>query len=116
SQGLGGGEARANVRNDLIHGTVLGQRVVATADFGATWHITDKWSFLDSFHFSNFHNPIEFDSSECSFFSANLLTGARIFTPVAAVPLNCVSPADGVAGDPHTSPPPPPAPTPTPTP
>jgi len=103
TQAFDGRESRTNLRNDLIHGTVLGQRVVATADFGATWHITDKWSFLDSFHFSNFHNPIEFDSSECSFFSANLLTGARIFTPVATVPLNCASPADGVAGTPTHS-------------
>jgi len=100
TQAFDGRESRTNLRNDLINGTVSGQRVAATSDFGATWHITDKWSFLNSFHYSNFHNPIEFNSSECSFFSANLLTRANIFTPTATVPLNCVSPADGVAGTP----------------
>jgi|SRR5579871_3341631 hypothetical protein len=103
TQSFDGREARTNLRNDLFSGNVSGRRVMATADFGATWHITDRWSFLDSFHFSNFHYPMEFDSSECSFFSANLLTSARIFTPLSAVPLTCSGPADGVAGTPTHS-------------
>jgi hypothetical protein len=100
TQGFDGRESRTNLRNDLTRGSVMGRRVVATADFGATWHITDRWSFLDSFHFSNFHYPMEFDSSECSFFSANLLTSARIFTPLSTVPLTCTGPVDGTAGTP----------------
>jgi hypothetical protein len=36
-------------------------------DFGATWHITDKLSFNETFHYSNWHNPAEFDLSSCSF-------------------------------------------------
>lgn len=95
-QNLFGREARTNLRNDLTTGSVSGRRVMATADFGATWHITDRLSFLDSFHFSNFHYPLEFDASDCSFFSANLLTPARVFTPGATMPLNCVAPSDGV--------------------
>jgi hypothetical protein len=103
TQSFDGRESRSNLRNDLINGNVSGRRVVGTADFGATWHITDRWSFLDSFHFSNFHYPMEFDSSECSFFSPNLLTSAHIFTPLSTVPLNCTEPVDGAAGTPAHS-------------
>jgi hypothetical protein len=99
-QSFAGREARTNLRNDTGTGSVNGRRVVATADFGATWHITNQLSFIDSFHFSNYHYPMEFDSSDCSFFSPNLLTGARFFTPLSTVPVNCVSPSDGTAGTP----------------
>jgi hypothetical protein len=95
-ENLFGREARANLRNALTTGSVPGRRVMATSDFGVTWHITDEWSFLDSFHFSNFHNPMEFDSSACSFFSANLLTPARVFTPGSPTPITCAAPIDGV--------------------
>jgi hypothetical protein len=91
-----GREARTNLRNALTTGSVPGRRVMTTSDFGVTWHITDQLSFLDSFHFSNFHNPMEFDSSTCSFFSANLLTPARVFTPGSPVPITCAAPSDGV--------------------
>ena len=47
-----------------IRGRYLGRRVAAVADFGATWHITDKLSFNDTFHYSNWHNPAEFDRFE----------------------------------------------------
>src|SRR5215475_4465195 len=103
TQAFDGREARSNLRNDLINGNVFGRRVVATGDFGATLHITDKWSFLDSLHFSNWHYPMEFDNTECSFFSANLLASARVFTPLSTVPLTCTGPADGIAGTPTHS-------------
>src|SRR5215472_12084737 len=86
-----------------------GRRVVATSDFGVTWHITDSFSFLDSFHFANFHNPTGFNSGLCAFFSPGLLTPANIFTPAGTVSLNCVAPADGVAGTPVHAPPPQPS-------
>jgi hypothetical protein len=100
-----GREARTNLRNRLTAGFVPGQHVIATSDFGLTWLITNSLSFLDSFHFSNFHNPMEFDSSACTFFSANLLTPARVFTPGSPVPVTCTAPSDGVhatAGSPIT--------------
>ena len=100
AQILAGREARTNLRNDATTGSVFGRRVLASSDFGATWHITERWSFIDSFHFSNFHYPMEFDSADCSFFSPNLLTGAQIYTPLSTVPLNCVGPSDGTAGTP----------------
>ena len=99
-----GRESRTNLRNGSTTGPVFGRRVAATAEFGATWHITDKLSFLDSFHYSNWHNPAEFDASSCSFFSANLLTPSNIFSPVFPVPLTCAPPAGSPAGTPvHTT-------------
>ncbi len=68
-ESLTGREARTNLYNQTNSGPVFGRHVAATADFGATWHITEKLSFVDSFHFSNWHNPAEFDDSSCSFFS-----------------------------------------------
>ncbi len=95
--------SRTNARNDAFTGPVHGRRVAATADFGATWHITNRLSFLDSFHYGNWHNPVGFLSSECSFFSPNLLTPANVFSTTAAVPLSCTAPSDGVAGTPAHS-------------
>jgi hypothetical protein len=98
------GQARGNVRNDQLSGPIEGRRVAATADFGATWHITPKLNFVNSFHFENWHNPAQFLSSECTFFSANMLTPANVFTPTATVPVACTAPSDGVAGLPvHSS-------------
>ena len=100
NQGWTGRESRTGLRNDSFLGTAFGRRVIATADFGATWHITDHLSFLDSFHFSNFHYPMALNSSDCAFFSPNLLTPANVFTPLSTVPVNCAAPAGGVAGTP----------------
>jgi hypothetical protein len=100
NQSFSGRESRTNLRNDLITGPKQGRRVAATADFGATWHITAKLNFIDSFHFANWRAPAQFLSSECSFFSANLLTPANVFAPTATLPTACSIPGDGVAGTP----------------
>lgn len=100
NESLFGREPRTNLRNQSTTGPVAGRRVAAGADFGATWHITDKLSFLDSFHFSNWHNPVAFDSGSCSFFSPNLTTHANVFTSVGTLPLTCAAPSDGIAGQP----------------
>lgn len=96
-----GREQRTNARNELTDGPVFGQRVDGTADFGATWNVTDKLTVLDSFRFANFHNPVTFDSNICEFFSPNLLTPANVFAPGPGIaPIACASPPDGVAGKP----------------
>ena len=100
---LNGRTSRSNLRNDSFTGPVLGRRVAATADFGATWHIVGNLSFLDSFHFANWHNPVQFLSSECTFFSPNLLTPANVFSTTATLPLACAAPSDGLAGTPMHS-------------
>lgn len=100
NQALAGRESRTNLRNDSLTGNIHGRRVAATADFGATWHITDKLSFLDSYHYSNWHDPAGFASAECSFFSANLLTNALAFAPTATPPATCAAPAGVATGTP----------------
>ena len=101
-ESLTGREARTNLSNQANSGPVFGRHVSANADFGATWHITDRLSFVDSFYFSNWHNPAQFDNSSCSFFSPNLVTAPNFFTPSGSLPLSipCVPPANGVAGTP----------------
>ena len=97
-QTIYGRTAKSNQSNQLNTGPVQGRRVAAVADFGATWHITDKLSFNDTFHYSNWHDPVQFAASSCSFFSPNLNTAANFFTPTAPVPLTCAPPAGVVAG------------------
>jgi hypothetical protein len=99
---LTGREARTNLYDQTNSGPAFGRHVAATADFGATWHITDKLSFVDSFHFSNWHNPMEFDNSGCSYFSPGLLTAPNAFTAPAALPLSvaCTPPANANPGTP----------------
>lgn len=95
---LFGRESRTNLRNQTTTGPVSGRRVATTADFGATLHITETLSFMDSFHYSNWHNPVTFNASTCSFFSGGLTTVANVFTPTASVPLDCASPTSALAG------------------
>lgn len=105
-ESLTGREARTNLYNQNNSGPVFGRHVAANADFGATWRITDRLSFIDSFHFSNFHNPAEFDNSSCSFFTPSLLAAPNVFTSTATIPIAnpCTVPANGVAGTPvHTA-------------
>jgi hypothetical protein len=78
--------AKSNLRNEFSTGPVPGKHVAASADFGATWHITEKLSFNETFHYSNWHNPVGFDNSTCTFFSPDLNTAAHFFTPGAPVP------------------------------
>jgi hypothetical protein len=92
--------SRTNIRNDTFIGPITGERVAAAADFGATWHLTAKLNFIDSFHFLNWHNPVQFLSSECAFFSPNLLTPANVFPTTVALPLTCTPPAGANAGTP----------------
>ena len=100
NQTLFGRESRTNLRNQTNTGPVFGRRVAAAADFAATWQITNKLSLLDTFHYSNWHNPVAFDVSSCSFFSPNLNTAAFFFTPSAPVPLTCVPPAGAAPATP----------------
>ena len=98
-----GRESRTAARNQMLGGSAFGERVNATADLGATVRLTDRLNFIDSFHFGDFHNPMEFDSSTCLFFSPSLLTPANVFTPLPSVNYPCTAPADGHAGKPAHS-------------
>lgn len=98
-----GRESRTNLRNNNVFGPAFGHHVSATVDFGATWHVTDKFRVLDTFTFSSFHNPAQFDSSNCQFFSPSLLTAPNVFNPAAAPAITCSLPAGGVTGTPAHS-------------
>jgi hypothetical protein len=99
-ESLTGREARTNLYSQTNSGPVFGRHVAATVDFGATWRITDRLAFVDSFHFANWHNPAELDNSSCSFFTPDLVTAPNLFTPAGTLPLSipCAPPANGVAG------------------
>ncbi len=99
-ESLTGREARTNLLDQNNSGPIFGRHISANADFGATWHINDHLSFIDSFHYSNWHNPAQFDQSSCSFFSPSLLAAPNVFTPGGGVSTPCVAPANGVAGTP----------------
>ncbi len=80
------------------------RHVAATVDFGATWHVTDRFRVSDTFTFSSFRNPGQFDSSSCQFFSPDLATAANVFTPGFTPPVTCPVPGDAVPGTPaHSS-------------
>jgi hypothetical protein len=97
-------ESKSNTRGETITGPVFGERVAATADFGATWHMTHKLSFIDSFHFSTFHNPVEFDASTCASFGPDLLTPPTVLSPAPALPFSCTAPPGALAGTPAHNP------------
>jgi hypothetical protein len=105
-ESLAGREARTNLADQTNTGPVFGRHVAATADFGVSWNISDKLTFVDSFHFSNWHNPAEFDDSSCSYFSSNLITSPNSFAFPGTLPLSvpCIPPANSPAGTPvHSS-------------
>ena len=95
-----GRDSRAALSNGLLVGPILGRRVSDTGDFGVTWHITDRLSFLDSFHFSTFHDPAGFTGTTCSFFSPDMVTPAQFFATSVALPFNCPLPPGATAGTP----------------
>ena len=97
-EGYNGLTSKSNLRDSTTNGNIFGQRVAASADAGVTWHITDRFSFLDSFHYSNFHDPMEFNSGNCSFFAPNLLTTPHFFNPTFQLPITCAPPSGSVNG------------------
>ncbi|HKV26311.1 MAG TPA: hypothetical protein VJN93_17070 [Candidatus Acidoferrum sp.] len=98
NQTVSGRESRTNLAYQTNTGPAFGRRIAAVGDFGATWHITNKLSFNETFHYSNWRAPAEFDLSSCSFFSANLVTTPNFFAPGSSVPLTCAPPLGAVAG------------------
>jgi hypothetical protein len=104
SEAFNGLATRTSLRDRNLTGPASGRRVNASADFGATWHVTNKFSILDSFHFGNYHNPSVWDFSFCNFFAGSMAVGPTVFSPTSTVPLNCTTPTGFVAGTPvHTT-------------
>lgn len=99
-QNFDGRESRTNLANFLETGPSQGRHVATFADLGVTWHATDAVSIVDSFRYSSWQQPAQFEGSQCSFFSSNLLTAPNLFSSTATPPVACLPPASGVPGTP----------------
>jgi hypothetical protein len=83
-------------------GPISGRHVTTYTDFGATWQITSDFSLVDSFHYGNWHDPAQYTSSQCSFFSNSLIIPPNFFTSTATLPIStCTPPANAVPGTPN---------------
>jgi hypothetical protein len=102
-QMFNGRESRTNLSNLTDTAPISGRHVEPTGDFGATWYVTPQFRVLDTFNFSSFRDPATWVSSTCEFFSTSMLTAPNLFTPAFTLPVDCVSPPDGVAGTPAHS-------------
>ncbi len=98
-----GRSARTNLLDRTTTAPITGEHISDSADLGTTWHITDKFSIIDDFHFSNFHDPATGIYSLCQFFGTNLIATPNVFTPTSPI-ANCSVPAGAIAGTPtHSS-------------
>lgn len=85
-------------------GPISGRHVTTYTDLGATWQITRDFSLVDSFHYGNWHDPAQYVSTQCSFFSNSLIILPNVFAPTAPLPTNsCATPANLPLGTPHHS-------------
>jgi hypothetical protein len=92
-QNFTGLESRTSAANDTTSGPIFGRHVAAYADLGATWYINNHFSVLDSFHFENFRDPMQFSSSVCTFFAGALNIPITAFATTATTPTTCTPPA-----------------------
>ena len=101
-QAFNGVVSRNFTSNYADFGPISGRHVTTYTDFGATWQITRDFSLVDSFHYGNWHDPAQYTSSQCSFFSNSLIIPANFFTSTAALPIStCTPPANAVPGTPN---------------
>jgi hypothetical protein len=86
-------------------GPIQGRHVASYGDLGATWQITHDFSLVDSFHYGNWNEPAQYSSTQCSFFSTDLVTQPKVFPSTATLPSNSCTPPPGLsAGIPSHSP------------
>jgi len=101
TQGFVGLETRSFVSNFAQSGPTQGRHVTSYADLGATWRITPMISLVDEFHYGNWREPGQWNSTECSFFSNNsLILAPTSFLSTASLPANCPQPANAISGTP----------------
>ena len=95
-QNFVGLSSRSFLSNFAETGPISGRHVASFGDFGVTWQVNDRFSIVDSFHYSSWKEPAQFAASDCSYFSSSLIIPANIFTPASAVPVTCTPPATGI--------------------
>ncbi|HYM77937.1 MAG TPA: hypothetical protein VE377_18325 [Candidatus Dormibacteraeota bacterium] len=77
---------RTRERDGQISGPSSAKRIVGNADFGATIHVTEKLRFIDSFRFSNFRIPGQWNLTTTQLFAATLLSTPNVFNPATCPP------------------------------
>ncbi len=85
-------ESRSYLANYAETGPTQGRHVATFGDMGATWHITEALSLVDSFHYSSWKEPAQYEASQCSYFSNSLLVPPNLFNTTAPLPTSCVPP------------------------
>ncbi len=98
-ESLDGRSSRTNLSNRYSFGPISGERIVDSADLGATWHVTDRLDVSDAFYFQNFRAPATGSYDLCQYFDTSLLLTPAVFTPTNPL-LNCPVPAGATAGTP----------------
>lgn len=83
--------SRSRTRIQTTTGPTTARRVNANADFGLTWHITDKLNFVDSFRWTNFRIPGNWMELQSTLFAANAATVPNTFDPLTCpgAPATC---------------------------
>ena len=97
---LNGLVTRTNLVNRTETGPVVGQRVSVSADFGATWHVTNKFRVVDMFRFAHFRLPGQWAFTECSFYGTSLTSGTTFFAATTPLPASCFPPPNSAGGTP----------------
>jgi len=77
---------RTREADGVISGPASSRRVVGNADFAVTIHVTDKFRLVDSFRFSNFRIPGQWDLTSSQLFAATLLSTPNTFDPATCPP------------------------------
>jgi hypothetical protein len=104
NQAFNGLVSRSFLANYAEFGPISGRHVSTYTDFGATWQITPEFSLLDSFHYGAWHEPAQYISTQCSFFSNSLIVLPNVFTPTTTLPsTSCTTPAGLPLGTPNHS-------------
>jgi len=95
-QNFVGLESRTFLSNYSETGPSQGRHVATFVDLGATWHVTQDISIVDSFHHGSWKEPAQFAASQCSYFSNSLIVPVNIFNPTATLPITCAPPVSGI--------------------
>ena len=72
---------RTRVRDLDVTGPVYVKRVNVTADAGVTVHFTERFRLTDSFRWSDFRIPGNYNSQEASLFAATMLLTPNVYNP-----------------------------------
>lgn len=92
---------RTRQRQFSITGPAEVKRVSAAADFGITWHITDKFALQNSFNFQNFRIPGNWDMVECSYFGTTMASAATVFNSTVQQIASCPALVGAPVGTPN---------------